>query len=88
MADCNPDVMFADPGTPAGLRIILQARYGHLVLKFLAPPVTESGLYEASWIGGQAKSDTEEEMLRAVCEELTKSEIREPNVPLRVSRTC
>ena len=90
MTDWQPDVMFADAGTPAGLRIMLQARYQHLVLKFLAPPVTDSGLYEASWTGGKAESGTEEELLRIVCEELqdcgtarhdwkTTSESRDPN---------
>jgi hypothetical protein len=98
MTDWQPHVMFADPSTPAGLRIMLQARYQHLVLKFLAPPVTESGLFEASWIGGQAESATGEDLLRIVCGELQDcgtmrhdwknvSEIRDPNNEDNILRT-
>jgi hypothetical protein len=90
MTDWQPDVMFADPGTPAGLRTMLQARYQHLVLKFLTPPVTGSCMYEATWAGGKAEAGTEEELLRIVCEELqdcgtarhdwvTVSETRDPS---------
>jgi hypothetical protein len=98
MHDWQPYVMFADPGTPAGLRLLLVSRYQHLVLKFLGPPVTESGLYEASWIGGQAQSGTEEELLRTVLEELqdcgsarhdwrTVSETRDPGNGDNILRT-
>jgi hypothetical protein len=98
MFDWLSDVMFADPGTTAGLRLLLQARYQHLVLKFLAPPVTESGRFEASWTGGQVEADSEEEMLRIVCEELqdcgsarhdwnTVQEIRDPGNPDNILRT-
>ena len=47
MRDWQPDVLYADPSTPAGLRTMLQARYQHLVLKFTTPPVSDK--YEASW---------------------------------------
>lgn len=98
MSDWQPDVMFADPGTPAGMRVLLQARYQHLVLKFTVPIVSDSGRYEASWIGGQAESGTEEELLRIVCEELqdcgtarhdwmTVSEVRDPNNEDNILRT-
>ena len=98
MTDWQPDVMFADPSTSAGLRLLLQARYQHLVLKFTPPIVSDSGLYEASWIGGKAESGTEEDLLRIVCEELqdcgtarhdwkTKSEIRDPNNEDNILRT-
>lgn len=90
MTGWRSEVEFVDPGTPAGLRLILQERYAHLLLKFDVPIVSESGLYEASWIGGKAESDTEEELLRIVCEELqdcgtaqhdwkNKVEIRDPS---------
>ena len=98
MSDWQPDVMFADPGTPAGMRVMLQARYQHLVLKFTVPIVSDSGLYEASWIGGSAESETEEELLRIVCEELqdcgtarhdwkTVSEVRDPSNEDNILRT-
>lgn len=98
MTDWQPNVMFADPGTPAGLRIMLQARYQHLVLKFLAPPVTGSGQYEASWTGGKAESGTGEDLLRIVCDQLqdcgtarhdwlTVSETRDPNNEDNILRT-
>jgi hypothetical protein len=69
---------------------MLQARYQHLVLKFLAPPVTGSGLYEATWTGGSADAGTEEDLLRILCKRLqdcgtarhdwiTVSEIPDPN---------
>lgn len=70
MTDWQPDVMFADPSTPAGLRITLQARYQHLALTFLAPPVTGSGMHEATWTGGNAEAGTEEDLLRILCEQL------------------
>ena len=98
MTDWQPDVMFADPTTPAGLRIILQARYQHLALKFTAPIVSDSSVYEATWINGKAESGTEEELLRIVCDELqdcgtarhdwmTVSEIRDPNNEDNILRT-
>jgi hypothetical protein len=98
MTDWQPDVIFADPSTPAGLRLILQARYQHLILKFTVPITSAPGLHEASWIGGKAESDTGEDLLRIVCEELrdcdterhdwkTKSEIRDPNNEHNILRT-
>jgi hypothetical protein len=98
MTDWQPDVMFADPGTPAGLKIVLQARYQHLVLRFVAPPATHSGLYKASWTGGRAEAGTEDELLAKVLEELqdcgserhdwlTLSDKPDPNNPDNVLRT-
>ena len=98
MRDWWPDVMYADPSTPAGLRIMLQARYQHLVLKFTVPPVSESGMFEASWTGGKAEADTEEELLRIILEELqdcgtrkhdwvTRTEKRDPGNPDNILRT-
>ena len=98
LRDWNPDVMFPDPSTPAGLRIMLQARYQHLVLKFAVPLVSGTGLFEASWIGGQAEAKSEEELLRVVLEELqdcgdkrhdwiAKSETRDPVNPDNILRT-
>lgn len=97
MTDWQPEVMFADPGTPAGLRIMLQARYRHLALKFTAPIVSGCGLYEAS-SGGKAESGTEKDLLRIVCEQLrdcgtarhdweTVSEVRDPNNEDNILRT-
>jgi hypothetical protein len=96
MRDWQPDVIYADPSTPAGLRIIIQARYQHLVLKFTVPPL--SGRYEASWTGGSVVADSEDELLSKLLEELrdcgtkkhdwvTKSEIRDPGNPDNVLRT-
>jgi hypothetical protein len=87
MHDWQSDVMHADPSTPAGLRILLVARYQHLVLKFTSPPV--SGRFEASWIGGSAAADSEEELLGQLLETLedcgsakhdwiTRSEVPDP----------
>lgn len=98
MTDWQPEVMFADPGTPAGLRIMLQARYQHLVLKFTPPSVSDSGRYEASWIGGKAEAGTEEDLLRIVCDEVQDcgisrhdwklvSETRDPNNEDNILRT-
>ena len=98
MRDWWPEVMYADPSTPAGLRILLQARYRHLVLKFTVPPVSESGTFEASWTSGNAEADSEEELLRIVLEELqdcgnrkhdwvTRSEVRDPGNPDNILRT-
>jgi hypothetical protein len=96
LKDWHPDVLHADPSTPAGLRMVLQARYQHLVLKFTVPPVEEQ--YKATWIGGKVTADSEDELLRKVLEELqdcggsehdwvTRSETRDPNNEDRILRT-
>ncbi len=96
MRDWQPDVMYADTSTTAGLRIVLQSRYQNLVLKFTVPPV--SGRYEASWISGSVVADSEDELLSKLFEELqdcgtkkhdwvTKSEIRDPSNPDNVLQT-
>lgn len=98
MFDWLSDVMFADPSTTAGLRLMLQARYQHLVLKFIVPPVSASGLFEASWIGGHEKANTEEELLDSLLTALedcgdkrhdwvTRSEIPDPGNPDNILRT-
>jgi hypothetical protein len=96
MRDWQPAVMYADPSTSAGLRIILQSRYRHLVLKFTTPPVSDR--YEASWTDGSFVADSEDELLSKLLEELkdcgtkkhdwvTKSEIRDPSNPGNFLRT-
>jgi hypothetical protein len=88
MRDWQPDVMYADPSTPAGLRIMLQSRYQHLVLKFTTPPVSDR--YEASWTDGSFVADSEDGLLSKLLEEhdwVTKSEIRDPCNPDNVLRT-
>jgi hypothetical protein len=98
MFDWLPDVMFADPSTPAGLRLLLQARYQHLVLTFTVPPVSVSGRFEASWNGGHEEADTEESLLGSLLTALqdcgdkrhdwvTRSEIPDPGNPDNVLRT-
>lgn len=87
MRDWQPDVICPDLSTPAGLRIMLAARYQHLVLKFTVPPVSEK--FEVSWIGGSAVGDSEDELLAKVLEAMqdcgggghlwiTESEKRDP----------
>jgi hypothetical protein len=68
MRDWQPDLMYPDPSTPAGLRIMLAARYRHFALTFNAPSVSEK--FEASWNGGSAVADSEGELLDKVLEEL------------------
>jgi hypothetical protein len=57
-----------DPSQPYALRMTLIRRYWHLVLKFSSPFMSDSGRYEASWIGGDAVADTEAELLAKVLE--------------------
>ena len=96
MQDWQPDVLYADPSTPAGLRTMLQARYQHLILKFTTPPVSDK--YEASWTSGKVVADSEDELLSKLLEELqdcgskkhdwvTRNEIRDPSNPDNILRT-
>jgi hypothetical protein len=96
MRDWQPDVMYPDESTPAGLRITLAARYRHLALKFNVPSVSEK--FEASWNGGGAVADSEDELLDKVLEELqdcgterhdwvTVSDISDPNNPDNILQT-
>jgi hypothetical protein len=62
------NVMSPDLSTAAGMRIMLWARYQHLRLKFTMPP--ESEKFEASWNGGNAVADSEDELLDKVLETL------------------
>jgi hypothetical protein len=42
--------------------VILMARYGHLVLKFILACLSASGQHEASWVGGELSAGTEHEL--------------------------
>jgi hypothetical protein len=70
MRDWHPDVMHPDPGTPAGMRAMLTARYRHLNLAFTVPAQPGAGLHAATWDGAQVEADTEQELIRLVLEEL------------------
>jgi hypothetical protein len=54
------------PDAPYALRMMLIRRYWHLALKFWHPYISDSGRHEASWIGGDAIADTEEELIGKV----------------------
>ena len=101
----EPSPPLAPPGTggPYTLRMMLIRRYWHLTLKFWNPLISESGKYEATWIGGNAAADTEDELLKKVLEAMgdcgsnghlweSLSETRDPanndNVLLTQSLTC
>ena len=96
MRDWHTDVMYPDLSTAAGMRIMLWARYQHLRLKFTMPP--ESEKFEASWNGGNAIADSEDELIDQVLKELqdcgdqrhdwvTTGEKPDPNNPDNVLRT-
>jgi hypothetical protein len=79
----------ADPHAPYPLRMTLIRRYSYLTLKFSSPVISESGLWEASWNGGDTQADTEPALLAKVFEEFqdcgdeghsweTTGEIRDP----------
>jgi hypothetical protein len=68
MRDWQPEVMYPDLSTPAGLRIMLAARYRHLALRFNVPSVSEK--FGASWNGGTSVADSEDELLAKAREEL------------------
>lgn len=96
MRDWHPDVMYPDLSTPDGMRMMLAARYRHLSLKFNVPSVSEK--FEASWRGGSATADSEEELLDKVLEELQDcgserhdwvaiNDKPDPNNPANVLRT-
>jgi hypothetical protein len=68
LRDWHPNVIHPDLSTAAGIRIMLWARYQHLRLKFTMPP--ESEKFEASWNGGNAVGDSEDELIAKVLEDL------------------
>ena len=68
MRDWQADVMYPDLSTAAGMRVMLTARYRHIELTFNAPSAAEK--FTASWNGGSAFADTEDELLDKVLEEL------------------
>jgi hypothetical protein len=70
MRDWHADVMYPDTSTAAGTRTLLAARHRHIALTFTSPARSESRLFEASWAGGQAEADSEEELFRTLLEEL------------------
>jgi hypothetical protein len=96
MRDWWVEVMYPDPSTPAGVRLMLWARYRHIGLKFTTTP--ESEKFEASWDGGSAVADSADGLLAKVMEELqdcgsqrhdwvTASEKPDPNNDDNVLRT-
>jgi hypothetical protein len=66
MEEPPPQLAPIDPGQPYTLRMTLVRRYWHLCLKISHPFISESGRYEASWIGGDAVADIEDELLAKV----------------------
>lgn len=68
MEEPPPPLAPLDPSQPYALRMTLIRRYWHLVLKLTPPLISDSGRYEASWIGGDAVADTEAELLAKVLE--------------------
>lgn len=66
MEEQAPPLAPMGPSQPDALRMTIIRRYWHLVLKFTPPYLSDSGNYEASWIGGSAVADTEAELLAKV----------------------
>ena len=77
MEEAPPPLAPLDPSQPYALRMALIRRYSNLVLKFTHPYVSDSGRYEASWIGGDAAADTEAELLAKVFDALDSSGVIE-----------
>ena len=103
MQESPPPLAPPDPSEPYALRMMLIRRYRHLTLKFSNPLISESGKYEASWIGGNAAADTEAALLEKVLEAMgdcgseghlweSRSETRDPlnndNILLTQSLAC
>lgn len=103
MEEPSPPLAPPSPNEPYALRRTLIRRYGHLTLKFSNPLISESGNYEASWIGGNAEAHTEAGLLEKVLEAMgdcgsdghiweTRSEARDPldndNVLLTQKLAC
>lgn len=70
MEEQPPPLAPIDPDAPYALRMMFIRRYWYLTLKFSQPFISESGRWEASWNGGHAVADTEDDLMVKALEAL------------------